>query len=117
VFDSPDAFDDFQTDAITVERRQNTSGATFEWTTIWSGYADLQEGGGYTYNTQQGAQEVADAMLDITASSLPDVQVGDRATRAADGKPFLVASTSIRTSLLPHLEIGLKRGGVSTEQK
>jgi hypothetical protein len=114
------AFATFASDAIAIQRRTNTTGREFTIATIYSGAADLQEGGGSTYFNPGGAVEVADALLIVSAdaaSDLPAVQVGDVVTRTSDGKTFTVASVSSRTWQLIHLELQLKRGGLPMVQK
>jgi hypothetical protein len=83
--------------------------------TIFSGTADFQEGGGRTYYNADGAIEQADATLIIDASPLPSVNVGDTVT-SPEGKTYTVVNISSQPFIFPHLVLMLKRGGVDNIQ-
>ena len=116
-------FDDFDIDAITIKRRAggtvdgggNFGGIT--WTTVWSGNADLQEGGGETYLNPAGAVEVAEALLFVDADPLPTVNIDDIVVRGSDSKAFTVKSIKTNLFAFPHLELGLKRGPLNFQQQ
>lgn len=108
----------FNIDSVTITRRSGTPTA-FNMTTVFSGTADMQEGGGATYITPSGAAEQIDAKLFIDLASsnpLPVVKVDDIVTNTADGKTFRVVSVATHT-FMPHLELMLKRGGLKYQGK
>ena len=48
---------------------------------------------------------------------VPNIDVGDIVTRLMDNKKFVIVSTSLRLSLLPHYELKLKVGPLRWDQK
>ena len=109
-------------DAITIQRRTPSgSPPGFTLSPVFTGTADLQEGGGSTYITPAGAAEVSDAVLiidEVAADGpLPTIENDDVVTNAADGKTFRVVQVSLMTFVFPFLEIQLKRGGLNYRTK
>jgi hypothetical protein len=94
-------------------------------TQVYSGNCDFQSGGGSQYRNPSGVVDIADAWMSIRPDSndtLPVVQVGDVATVtqyvnsvAQTAVVYNVDNVSLRSGILPHLEIILKRGPVRNE--
>lgn len=112
-------FDEFDIDAVTVSRYATDIvgiKATSVPTTIWSGKADFQEGGGQTYYGPDGSVEEADAVCLIDSSPLPDVHVGDVVQKTSTSKSFVVAAVVDNTYAFPFRRIMLKRGPIPNKQ-
>ena len=110
--------DAFSVDAVTITRYANTIAnlkANTVGAQIWTGNADLQEGGGQTYYSDSGAVEEADALCIIDTTPFPAVLVGDVLTNAADGKSFVVKAVATMTWDLPFLRLLLQKGPIGVK--